>query len=138
MTWQIEFLEDAKNDLKKLDHSSQIQILKGIRKVSQNPLPTFQGGYGRPLISSIGILPPSHFVAVNGVTVDRKMKGHRRIIRIDDRAVPLFLYSTYSSSPTISSYSAASSISSNASDTISNSSSSSIFSRFGCPSASSE
>jgi mRNA interferase RelE/StbE len=44
MTWQIEFLKEAKNDLKKLDHSSQIQLLKGIRKVSQNPLPTFQGG----------------------------------------------------------------------------------------------
>ena len=33
MTWQIEFLEEAKNDLKNLDHSSQIQILKGIRVV---------------------------------------------------------------------------------------------------------
>lgn len=49
MTWQIVFLEEAKNDLKKLDHSSQTRILKGIRKVSQNPLPTFQGGYGKPL-----------------------------------------------------------------------------------------
>ena len=49
MTWQIEFLEEATNDLKKLDHSSQIQVLKGIRKVSQNPLPNFQGGYGKPL-----------------------------------------------------------------------------------------
>ena len=38
MTWQIEFLEEAKNDLKNLDRSSQIQILKGIHKVSQNPL----------------------------------------------------------------------------------------------------
>lgn len=41
MSWQIVFLEEAKNDLKKLDRSSQIQILKGIRKVSQNPLPAF-------------------------------------------------------------------------------------------------
>ena len=49
MSWQIVFLEEAKNDLKKLDRSSQIQILKGIRKVSQNPLPAFQGGYGKPL-----------------------------------------------------------------------------------------
>ncbi|MEH2928643.1 type II toxin-antitoxin system RelE/ParE family toxin [Candidatus Ventrimonas sp. KK005] len=54
MTWQIEFLEEAKNDLKKLDHSSQIQVLKGIRKVSQNPLPTFQGGYGKPLGNKSG------------------------------------------------------------------------------------
>ena len=54
MTWQIEFLEEAKNDLKKLDHSSQTQVLKGIRKVSQNPLPSFQGGYGKPLGSKNG------------------------------------------------------------------------------------
>lgn len=49
MNWNIEFLEAAEKDLKKLDHSAQIQILKGIRKVSQNPLPAFQGGYGKPL-----------------------------------------------------------------------------------------
>lgn len=39
MTWQIEFLEEAKNDLKNLDRSSQIQILKGIHKVSQTHFP---------------------------------------------------------------------------------------------------
>ena len=55
MSWQIVFLEEAKNDLKKLDRSSQIQILKGIRKVSQNPLPAFQGGYGKPLGNKNGI-----------------------------------------------------------------------------------
>ena len=54
MTWQIEFLEEAKNDLKNLDRSSQIQVLKGIRKVSQNPLPNFQGGYGKPLGNKSG------------------------------------------------------------------------------------
>jgi len=49
MSWNIEFLEAAEKDLNKLDHSAQIQVLKGIRKVSQNPLPSFQGGYGKPL-----------------------------------------------------------------------------------------
>ena len=49
MTWSIEFLEEAENDLKKLDHSVQLQVLKGIRKVSQNPLPVQEGGYGKPL-----------------------------------------------------------------------------------------
>ena len=39
MTWNIEFLEEAENDMKKLDHSAQIQVLKGISKVSKNPLP---------------------------------------------------------------------------------------------------
>ena len=49
MSWNIEFLEAAEKDLNKLDHSAQIQVLKGIQKVSQNPLPSFQGGYGKPL-----------------------------------------------------------------------------------------
>ena len=36
MTWEIEFLEEAEKDMKKLDHSAQIQVLKGIMKVSKN------------------------------------------------------------------------------------------------------
>mgnify|MGYP002626068671 FL=1 len=49
MKWHIVFLDEAKKDLQKLDHSVQLQVLKGIRKVSQNPLPTYEGGYGKPL-----------------------------------------------------------------------------------------
>ena len=44
MTWSIEFLEEAQRDMKKLDHSAQIQVLKGITKVSGNPLPPEEGG----------------------------------------------------------------------------------------------
>ena len=54
MTWSIEFLEEAKKDLKKLDHSVQLQVLKGIRKVAQNPLPVQEGGYGKPLGNKTG------------------------------------------------------------------------------------
>ena len=42
MSWQIEYLEEAKKDLKKLDRSAQIIVLKGIDKVSENPLPVQQ------------------------------------------------------------------------------------------------
>lgn len=49
MNWKIEFLDDAFKDLKRLDHSSQLQVIKGIQKVSQNPLPNYRGGYGKPL-----------------------------------------------------------------------------------------
>ena len=49
MTWKIEFLEEAKKDLLRLNHSTQIQVLKGISKVAQNPLPVSEGGYGKPL-----------------------------------------------------------------------------------------
>lgn len=41
--------------MKKLDHSIQLQVLKGIRKVSQNPLPIEEGGYGKPLGNKSGI-----------------------------------------------------------------------------------
>ena len=50
MTWNIEFLEEAENDMKKLDHSAQIQVLK----VSKNPLPVEEGGYGKPLGNKSG------------------------------------------------------------------------------------
>ena len=55
MTWSIEFLEEAEKDLQKLDHSSQIQVLKGIVKVSKKPLPIHEGGYGKPLGNKHGI-----------------------------------------------------------------------------------
>ena len=51
MTWNIEFLEEAKKDLKKLDHSVQLQVVK----VRKNPLPTDKGGYGKPLGNKNGI-----------------------------------------------------------------------------------
>ena len=54
MTWSIEFLEEAEKDMNKLDHSAQIQVLKGIRRVSQNPLPSDEGGYGKPLGNKSG------------------------------------------------------------------------------------
>ncbi len=54
MTWSIEFLEEAEKDMRKLDHSAQIQVLKGIQKVSRNPLPKEEGGYGKPLGNKSG------------------------------------------------------------------------------------
>lgn len=44
MIWGIEFLQEAEKDMKRLDHSVQIQVLKGIKKVSKNTLPVSQGG----------------------------------------------------------------------------------------------
>ena len=49
MSWSIEFLEEAEKDMKKLDHTAQKQVLKGIQKVSQNPLSADEGGYGKSL-----------------------------------------------------------------------------------------
>ena len=47
--WNVVFLEEAEKDIKKLDRSAQIQVLKGISKVGRNPLPAQDGGYGKPL-----------------------------------------------------------------------------------------
>ncbi|WAM33318.1 type II toxin-antitoxin system RelE family toxin [Caldicellulosiruptor morganii] len=47
--WQITFLPEAKKELFKLDKQIQKIVLAGIRKVSKNPLPQSEGGYGKPL-----------------------------------------------------------------------------------------
>lgn len=47
--WRITFWPEAVQDLKDLDGSQRIFVLKAIRKVSVNPLPNTEGGYGKPL-----------------------------------------------------------------------------------------
>lgn len=49
MNYQINFIPEALTDMKKLDHSVRPQVVKGIQKVSQNPVSIYQGGYGKPL-----------------------------------------------------------------------------------------
>jgi len=49
MVWRIVYLKEAKEDLKELDRSQQKRVLKAIEKVSKNPLPFSEGGYGKPL-----------------------------------------------------------------------------------------
>jgi mRNA interferase RelE/StbE len=47
--WTVEYTEEAKKDIKSLDRSQTNQVIKAIDKVSQNPLPQSEGGYGKPL-----------------------------------------------------------------------------------------
>jgi len=49
MPWTITYHKAAIKDVEKLDGSCKAQIVKAIRKVSQNPLPFAEGGYGKPL-----------------------------------------------------------------------------------------
>jgi mRNA interferase RelE/StbE len=49
MKWIVAYSSDAFDDLHHLSHSQQIMVLKAIRKVSVNPLPQNEGGYGKPL-----------------------------------------------------------------------------------------
>ena len=49
MNWKLEYLPEAEKDLKNLDGSQRILVLKTIKKVQQNPLPVDEQGYGKPL-----------------------------------------------------------------------------------------
>ena len=49
MSWKIIPFSEAIEDFSKLDKSKQKQVLKALDKVSQNPLPASEGGYGKPL-----------------------------------------------------------------------------------------
>jgi mRNA interferase RelE/StbE len=54
MKWDIKYLPEAEDDLNELDGSLKAQILKGIRKVSKNPVSNKEGGYGKPLGNKAG------------------------------------------------------------------------------------
>ena len=49
MRWKVEFTAEAEKDMKALDYSQRLQVDKVIYKVSQNPLPQSEGGYGKSL-----------------------------------------------------------------------------------------
>ena len=49
MNWKLEYLPEAEKDLKDLNGSQRILVLKAIKKVQQNPLPVEEQGYGKPL-----------------------------------------------------------------------------------------
>jgi len=49
VTWTIRYLPEALQDLRALDSSRRARVLKAIEKVSLNPLPNSEGGYGKPL-----------------------------------------------------------------------------------------
>lgn len=44
MSWHIKFYDEAIKDMISLDGSMKKEVLKGIQKVSQNPLPNTEGG----------------------------------------------------------------------------------------------
>ena len=49
MSYEVRFLPEAQKDFNQLDGSQKQQAAKAIQKVSQNPLPYTEGGYGKPL-----------------------------------------------------------------------------------------
>lgn len=49
MSWEITYLPEALEDLRRLDGSQRVLARKAIQKVSLNPLPETEGGYGKLL-----------------------------------------------------------------------------------------
>lgn len=49
MKWVLQYEKAALNDLKQLDGSQRVLVLKAITRVSENPLPQNEGGYGKPI-----------------------------------------------------------------------------------------
>lgn len=49
MSWEVLYTDEARADLEKLDGSQRKIVIKAVAKVSQNPLPAGEGGYGKPL-----------------------------------------------------------------------------------------
>ncbi len=49
MKWNIVYLPEALEDFRRLDGSQRILVRKAIQKVSANPLPETEGGYGKLL-----------------------------------------------------------------------------------------
>ena len=49
MMWELSFLPEAQEDLRALDGSQRLHVVKAIAKVQSNPLPMSEGGYGKPL-----------------------------------------------------------------------------------------
>lgn len=49
MKWQVNYIDSAYKDLKRLDNSQRLLVIKAIEKVSANPVPITMGGYGKPL-----------------------------------------------------------------------------------------
>lgn len=55
MNWEVDYLPEARKDIKNLDRSKQIIVNTAIKKVKINPLPQAEGGHGKPLGNKHGL-----------------------------------------------------------------------------------
>ena len=54
MNYAIDYSDEAREDLKEFNIAQKRQINKAVFKVSANPLPQNEGGYGKPLGNTFG------------------------------------------------------------------------------------
>ena len=55
MNWTLEFLPEARKDMRQLDGSQARKVAKAINKTQSNPLPRSEGGYGIELGNKGGV-----------------------------------------------------------------------------------
>ena len=55
MKWEIRYLPEVKKDINRLDNTQRLAVRRAIEKVRQNPLPNYEGGYGKPLGNKHGL-----------------------------------------------------------------------------------
>ena len=48
MNWDLDYLPEARKDIRDLARNQQIVVQKAIKRVKTNPLPQSEGGYGKP------------------------------------------------------------------------------------------
>ncbi len=53
--WKLEFLPEARKELRKLDGSQRQRVIKAINKTLKNPFPRSKGGYGIELGNKGGV-----------------------------------------------------------------------------------
>ena len=49
MIYKVDYTPEAEKDMDVLDNSQYMRVMKAIERVSVNPLPKNEGGYGEPL-----------------------------------------------------------------------------------------
>lgn len=85
MIWVLEFLPEAQADLDALDNSVRQPVIKGIKKVQQNPVSKEEGGYGTPLGDKEGNNLTGLFkikFLKYGIRVVYKLEHHDNIMKV--------------------------------------------------------
>jgi len=55
MSYNIDYLKDARKDLRNFNNAEREQIFAAIEKFALNPLPKNEGGHGNPLGNKYGL-----------------------------------------------------------------------------------
>ena len=88
MKWNITYLPEALDDLRRLDGSQRILVRKAIQKMAANPLPENEGGYGK-LLGNKNNTNLSGFLKI-------KLRGAGlrivyKLIKIEDRVIIIII-----------------------------------------------